>query len=1223
MTSMSREDFGPNTWLVEELYRQYQADPDSVSEVWREFFEDYRPSGDGRSRGAEADAEMLSRLGEAAEEVVEEAEAPPKPAPKKEPPPDEETPDEEPEPEPEPEPEKEPEREPVPAEAEPLKGVSAVIAKNMEASLAVPTATSFRTVSAKLLEVNRQILNRHLQREQGGKVSFTHLIGFAVARALAKQPGMNVTYAEIDAKPAAQRHEHVNLGLAVDVKRDDGSRTLIVPNIKNADSMAFAEFHRAYEALIKKVTDNKLSPDDFAGTTITITNPGTVGTRQSVPRLMAGQAAIVGVGAIDYPAEWKGTDPETLAELGIGKVMTLTSTYDHRVIQGAESGELLGRVEALLLGEDGFYEKVFESIGVPYVAVRFRTDQRPRPGTLERDERLMKLRQLIQMYRVRGHLIADLDPLEMKPIHMHPELDPATYGFTIWDLDRTFVCDGLAGQREMALRDILGVLRDAYCRTATIEYMHIEDSAQKKWIREHVEGQAPATTPEEQRRILQKLAETEGLEQFLHTRYMGHRRYSLEGSESMIPILDAVLNDAADEEMPEAVIGMSHRGRLDVLTTIVGKSYADIFREFEGSIDPTTTQGSGDVKYHTGAEGKHSSPAGNDIRVHVASNPSHLEAVDPVVEGMVRAKQDLLDQPEEAPVLPLLIHGDAAFAGQGVVAETLAMSALKGYGNGGTVHVIVNNQLGFTTGSDYGRSSTYASDVARMVQAPIWHVNGDDPEACVRAAHLAFAFRQRFHKDVVIDMWCYRRWGHNEGDDPSFTQPEMYRRIEQLRPIRKRYLEKLVNRGDLSLEEGEQHLKEFRERLDRIFDEIPRDEEPSALAESSHPEPIPATPVDTAVDRERLDRVVEAITTAPEGFHLHPKLAKWWETNRGALEKDKVLWPLAEQLAWGTLLMEGRTVRLSGQDSRRGTFNQRHSVIVDQETGQEHTPLAEFATEHGGKFFTLDSLLSEFAVVGFEYGYSVAAPDAEVMWEAQFGDFANGAQVAIDGFVAAGEDKWSQPSPLVLLLPHGYEGQGPEHSSARLERFLQLCAEDNMQVVVPSTPAQYFHVLRRQALREVKKPLVVFTPKSLLRLAAASSPAKEFTEGRFEAVLPDPKPPKEPKRLILCTGKVFYDLVKARENKPVAIVRVEELYPFPEASLKPVLKDHEGAEVVWVQEEPENMGAAWYMERELRSRLDLELEIIAREESASPATGSQTFHKQEQDQLIQRALGSG
>jgi 2-oxoglutarate dehydrogenase E1 component len=1094
----------------------------------------------------------------------------------------------------------------------------------MEESLGVPTATSFRTISAKLLEINREILNRQLMREGRGKVSFTHIIAYAVVRAIAEMPEMNTIYAEAGGKPTRVRHEHVNLGLAVDVKRDE-QRLLLVPNIKRAHTLSFAEFHKAYEELIDKVNRNKLSPDDFASTTVTITNPGMLGTVQSVPRLMAGQAVIVGVGAIDLPAEWKGADPGTVAELGVSKVLTLTSTYDHRVIQGAQSGEFLARVEELLLGQGTFYERIFKSMGVPYTAVRFRTDERPREGTLERDEQLMNLRHLIQMYRVRGHLIADLDPLKMKPIELHPELDPATYGFTIWDLDRTFPTGGLAGQREMKLRDILALLRDAYCRTGSVEYMHISDPDQKEWIQEHVEGKPPEVTLDEKRRILQKLGETEGLEQFLHTRYLGHRRYSLEGSESAIPILDTVLSDAADEGMPEAVIGMSHRGRLDVLTTIVGKSYADIFREFEGSIDPTTTQGSGDVKYHTGAEGKFTAPSGSQLLIHVASNPSHLEAIDPVVEGMVRAKQDVMDRPDEAAILPVLLHGDAAFAGQGVVAETLAMSAIHGYGNGGTVHLIVNNQLGFTTGSDYGRSSTYASDVAKMVQAPIFHVNGDDPEACVRAARLAFAFRQRFKKDVVIDMWCFRRWGHNEGDDPSFTQPEMYRRIEELRPIRKRYLERLVNKGDLSLEEGEQFLKEFRERLDRAFDELPKEEKegpaPQALdLDQQKPVPFDRTPVETAVPRETLDRVIEGITSVPEGFRVHEKLRKWWETNWKALDEDRVQFPLAEQLAWGTLLTEGRTVRLSGQDSRRGTFNQRHSVVVDQETGREFEPLGALAEEHGGRFFTLDSLLSEFAVMGFEYGYSVANPDALVMWEAQFGDFANGAQVVIDQFVVAGEDKWAQPSGLVLLLPHGFEGQGPEHSSARIERFLQLAAEDNIQVVVPSTPAQYFHVLRRQALRERKKPLVVFTPKSLLRMAAASSPSGAFTDGRFEPVLPDPSPPDNPKRLVLMSGKLYYDLVKARKDNPVAIVRVEELYPFPEEELKAELAKYEGVEVVWVQEEPENMGAWWHLERLCRERLRMEPKLIAREASGSPATGSQTIHGTEQDRIIGDAL---
>ncbi|MGH9168644.1 MAG: multifunctional oxoglutarate decarboxylase/oxoglutarate dehydrogenase thiamine pyrophosphate-binding subunit/dihydrolipoyllysine-residue succinyltransferase subunit, partial [Acidimicrobiia bacterium] len=658
------------------------------------------------------------------------------------------------------------------------------------------------------------------------------------------------------------------------------------------------------------------------------------------------------------------------------------------------------------------------------------------------------------------------------------------------------------------------------------------------------------------------------------------------------------------------------------LTSIVGKSYADIFREFEGALPLDLPQGSGDVKYHIGAEGKYTAPSGKDLRVTVASNPSHLEAVDPVVEGMVRAKQDRLDGGEaENPVLPILIHGDAAFAGQGVVAETFALSALHGFGVGGTIHVIVNNQLGFTTGSDYGRSSTYASDVAKMVQAPIWHVNGDDPEACVRAARLAFEFRQRFKKDVVIDMWCYRKWGHSEGDDPSFTQPLMYRKIKDLRTIRKRYVEHLVNRGDLTVEEAQEALAEFKRRLDRAFDEIPREEKevPSKVARQE-PEPFQPKPVETAVDRETLQGVLEAITEVPEGFHVHEKLAKGLEQRRTQLDQDAVDWATAEALAFGTVVKEGRTVRLSGQDSRRGTFSQRHSVLVDQETGREYTPLTA-AEDSGGRFFIYDSLLSEFAVMGFEYGYSVAAPDALVLWEAQFGDFINEAQVVVDLMVAAGEDKWGQTNGLVLLLPHGFEGQGPDHSSARLERFLQLAAEDNMQVMVPSRPSQYFHMLRRQAIRERKKPLIVFTPKSLLRMKETFSQAAALTEGGFQPVLADPSPPDNPRRVMLCQGKFFWDLFRARKDEPVALVRIEEVYPFPKAELQEVLTPYQAAEIVWAQEEPENMGSWHFMERMCRRELGLELKVVAREESASPASGSMAIHKQEQEELTRTALG--
>jgi multifunctional 2-oxoglutarate metabolism enzyme len=706
---------------------------------------------------------------------------------------------------------------------------------------------------------------------------------------------------------------------------------------------------------------------------------------------------------------------------------------------------------------------------------------------------------------------------------------------------------------------------------------------------------------------------------------VGHKRFSLEGAESLIPMLDAILDAATDAEMAEAVIGMSHRGRLNVLANTIGKSYGQIFREFEGDIDPVSTQGSGDVKYHIGAAGKHTARSGNQIVVTVASNPSHLESVNPVVEGMARAKLDLLDRAEEAPVLPLLIHGEAAFAGQGVVAETLSLSQLPGYRTGGTVHIVVNNQLGFTTGPAFGRSSTYPTDVAKMVQAPILHVNGDDPEACVRVARLAFAFRQEFKKDVVIDMWCYRRFGHNEADEPAFTQPLMYARIEELRSVRKRYTEALVNRGDLSIEEAERSLEEFSDRLRQAFEETRQ--QPSAVPriELEEPEPVgPAAPVSTGVPRDQLDAVVEGLTRLPDGFNLHPKLAKWLDARRAALDADAIDWALAEALALGTLLLDEVTVRLAGQDTRRGTFSHRHAVLVDQETGEEHMPFAALG-ERQGRALIYDSPLSEFAALGFEYGYSVSNPDALVLWEAQFGDFINEAQVIVDQFIVAAEDKWGQTSGLMLLLPHGYEGQGPEHSSARLERFLDLCAEDNIEVMVPSTAGQLFHLQRRQALRDIRKPVAVMTPKSLLRLGAARSGVAELTDGHFLPVLPDPAEldPASVRRVILCQGKMYYDLAKARDERGIggiALVRLEECYPFPAEKVREQLATYENAGTVWVQEEPENMGAGRFVLRNLRHGLGVTAEMVARDESPAPATGSLTIHQREQAELVERAL---
>jgi 2-oxoglutarate decarboxylase len=1232
-----RPEFGANVGLIDEIYRQYLDNPESVSPAWRDFFAENEPEDDGTQAPEDtAEGRVEAEGGQAQQE---QAPAPParQEAPKAEAEPEAAAPKAkspapakaEAKPEPQEKGTSAPEGDGKAAAAElvPLRGAAARIVQAMEASREVPTATSVRTVPARLLEVNRSVLNGHLRRRQGGKVSFTHIIAYAVVKALEAVPVMTTMYREVDGKPNAARPAHVNLGLAVDTRRPDGSRTLLVPNIKQADTLDFAAFVRAYEEIIAKVKANKLTVQDFADTTLTITNPGTIGTVLSVPRLMAGQSAIIGVGAIDYPAEYQGADPDTLAAAGIGKVVTLTSTYDHRVIQGAESGEFLARMHRLLLGEDDFYADLFRSMTVPYVPVQWRKDEKPPEDTLEAIEKQARVLQLINMYRVRGHLIANLDPLKAKTPKMHPELDPATYGFTIWDLERRFVTGGLAGQRELPLGEILHILRDAYCRTGTVEYMHNAQTDEKQWIQEHVEGVPQELSKEDQLQILHKLSEADAFERFLHNKYTGHKRFSLEGGESLIPMLDAVLDQAADDDMEGTVVGMSHRGRLNVLANTVGKSYGEIFGEFEGNLDPTLTQGSGDVKYHLGAVGKHVARSGKEVRVEVASNPSHLEAVNPVVEGIARARQDLLDRGEEAPVLPILIHGDAAFAGQGVVAETLNLSQLRGYRTGGTVHIVVNNQVGFTTSPDYGRSSTYATDVAKMIQAPIFHVNGDDPEACVRVARLAFEFRQAFKKDVVIDMWCYRRYGHNEADEPSFTQPLMYERIKNRRPVRKLYTEALVNRGDLSIEEAEQFLEAFRRRLQQAFDDT-HDEEGGQVAkvELERPAPMATDPaVDTAVDRRTLDQLLVKLTTVPEGFNVHPKLTRWLEQRAGALERNAVDWALGEALAFGSLLTEGRTIRLSGQDTRRGTFSQRHSVLVDQQTGDQYTPLANLG-EGQGKFFVYDSLLSEFAAVGFEYGYSVANPEALVLWEAQFGDFVNGAQIIVDQFISAAEDKWDQRSGLVLLLPHGFEGQGPEHSSARLERFLDLAAEDNMQVTYPSTPAQYFHLLRRQALRANRKPLVVMTPKSLLRLPAARSTAEQLTAGQFSEVLPDPAQPSpdQVRRVMLCSGKVYYELAKRRADgdlDQVALIRVEQLYPFPAAALRAQLDAYPEAErVLWVQEEPENMGAWRYVRLKADEELGVRLEPVTRDEGAAPAAGSPTLHAQEQQELLDRAF---
>ncbi len=1062
-------------------------------------------------------------------------------------------------------------------------------------------------------------------------MSFTHLIGYALVRALDAMPQMNVSYAEVDGRPNLLEHAHVNLGIAIDLAKPNGTRQLLVPSIKAAQTLTFAQFWATYEDLVRKARAGRLSVQDFAGTTATLTNPGGLGTVHSIPRLMQGQGLIVGVGSLDYPAEWQGASPESLSRNAVSKILTLTSTYDHRVIQGAQSGEFLRLVHEMLLGEHEFYEKVFADVRVPYVPIRWARDI-----SVTHDTDLSKtarVQEVIHAFRVRGHLMADIDPLEYHQ-RSHPDIDVLSHGLTLWDLDREFATGGFGGRPLMHLRDILGVLRDSYCRTIGAEYMHIQEPEERKWLQDRLEVPHEKVPREEQLRILRKLNEAEAFETFLHTKYVGQKRFSLEGGESVIPLLDALLTEASEQLVGEVCIGMPHRGRLNVLANIAGKSFNQIFAEFEGNYGLGSVQGSGDVKYHLGTSGTFTADSGSSCEVYLAANPSHLEAVNPVLEGIVRAKQDRLSLTDRYRVLPVLMHGDAAFAGQGVVAETLNLSQLPGYRTGGTIHVIVNNQVGFTTSPRYSRSSQYCTDVARMIQAPIFHVNGDDPEAVVRVARLAFAFRQQFAKDVVIDMVCYRRRGHNEADDPSLTQPLMYGIIDRKRSVRKNYTEALIGRGDITVEEAEVALRHFQSRLEDVFQQTrgakgdsesfsPRSAEIEHTGSLNLKPQSPAAGVPTAISREMVDRVVESQLTMPEGFSVHPRLAVQLQRRARMVEEDAIDWGMGEALALGSLVNEGRWVRLAGQDSRRGTFGHRHAVIVDRVTGWQYKPLKR-CYDQGGKLYVYDSLLSEFAAVGFEYGYSVARADALVMWEAQFGDFANGAQTITDEFLSSGEAKWGQRSSVVLLLPHGYEGQGPDHSSARIERYLQMCADDNMTVAVPTTPASYFHLLRWQVYSKLTRPMVVFTPKSLLRAKAATSTTADFTSGNFRAVIGDETAdPAQVRRVLLCSGKVYYDLVAERAKRgatDVAIVRMERLYPIPYRTLPEQLGRYPGADVVWVQEEPENQGAWYFIAMNLPRYVDRPIGHLSRPASASPAVGSQHRHEAEQRDIIEKAF---
>ena len=1238
--------FGPNEWLVDEMYERYQADPSSVDKAWWDFFADYTPptangtsaNGSAASAAPKAGVPPLPKSSTSttppvvptATQIVVPPAAPSAPvapaapaapvapaAPKATPvvqapqvstsatPAD-------------------PIVKPIPTLAtpgastlEPIRGVAARVVQSMEASLTVPTATSVRAIPAKLMIDNRTVINNHLARGRGGKVSFTHLIGYAMIKALRAMPEMNTFYAEQDGKPVLGRPEHINLGIAIDLAKPDGTRQLLVPSIKGCEDLDFAQFWASYEETVRKARSGTLTVEDYAGTTVSLTNPGTLGTVHSVPRLVQGQGLILGVGSMDYPAEFQGASEETLTNLAISKTITLTSTYDHRVIQGAQSGDFLRRIHEILLGGENFYDEIFAALRIPYEPIRWAVDFQ-----FSKDDQISKtarVQQLIESYRTFGHLMADTDPLRYRQ-RSHPDLDVVTHGLSLWDLDREFATGGFGGKPFMKLRRILGILRDSYCRTVGVEYMYMENPEERKWMQEHVEVGFPRTAREEQLRILRKLNSAEAFESFLQTKYVGQKRFSLEGGESLIPLLDAILDSSAKVGLEEVCIGMPHRGRLNVLANIGGKSYGQIFQEFEGHYADNEVHGTGDVKYHLGTKGVFTADSGETTNIYLAANPSHLEAVNPVLEGIVRAKQDINGVHEQYSVLPILIHGDAAFAGQGVVSETLNLSQLKGYRTGGTIHIVVNNQVGFTTSPHAARSSTYCTDIAKMIQAPVFHVNGDDPESVVRVARLAFEYRQAFHKDVVIDMVCYRRRGHNEGDEPSFTQPMMYKLIDAKRSTRKLYTEALIGRGDITVEEAEEVLRDYQAQLDAVYAAVHNVEpEPvhTVVPEVSAPETV-----NTAVDEATLRKIAATQVATPEGFVIHPRLAPQLAKRTEMLDEGTVDWATGEMFAFGSLLLEGHPIRLAGQDVRRGTFSNRHAVIVDQNTGADWFPLRGLINDDN-QFFVFDSLLSEYAAMGFEYGYSVERENALVLWEAQFGDFANGAQSIVDEFVSSALQKWGERSSVVLLLPHGYEGQGPDHSSARIERYLTLCAEQNMTVAQPSNPASYFHLLRWHMKNAARRPLVVFEPKSMLRLKAAASSLSDFTSGTFKPLLDDPTVTNAT-RVIFCSGKIYWDLVAERaklgENS-TAIVRIEQLYPFPLVDFMQVANAHPHANLLWVQDEPANQGPYPFIALNTFEALEgRTMRRVSRRATASPATGSHHLHEEEQHALITEAF---
>lgn len=1200
----------PNSAYIDDLYADFLHDPNSVGEEWRAYFQS-RKDATIQSMGNKDFSSQEDMIEVMSESIPVKSES-----------------------------KKEVIQNNTPKETsihlsssdipEKLSSIGMRIAANMSQSLNVPTATSFRVIPVKALEENRRLINRHLEKNNKKKVSYTHILAWALVKALVKYPSMNDTFSVIDGIPHRIKRASINIGLAVDVTRKDGIRMLVVPSIKNAQQMTFTDFCAEYDGLITKARNNKLTVDDLSGASISLTNPGTIGTLSSVPRLMEGQGLIIATGSIDYPAEFQAVMPDVLSTLAISKVLTVTSTYDHRIIQGAESGEFLAYLRRLVLGEEHFYEQIFANLHIPFEPVHWQKDNRINPflsqDELESLDKESRVAQLINAYRVRGHFLADVNPLGLQAYY-YPELDPAAYGFTIWDLDREFDTGGIGGINRATLRDIIDILHDTYCGKLGIEYMHVQDPVKDRFIQKWVEPTrfSYQFSKEQRLHIYRHLTKAEQFEQYLHTKYLGSKRFSLEGGETTITFLEKTLELSSKDSIKGVVIGMAHRGRLNVLANILNKPYDKIFDEFEGNYNPNSFEGSGDVKYHLGATGMYTSRTGEQVSVMLAPNPSHLEAVNPVVEGIARALDDFIGDTDCNSHLPILVHGDAAFAGQGVVPETLNLSRLAGYKTGGTIHVIINNQIGFTTSPDDGRSTPYASDIAKMLQVPIIHVNGDDPEAVRIAAMFAFEYRQKFNDDVIVDLFCYRKYGHNETDEPSYTQPLLYKKIKAQVPVRVKYAQSLKAGGVFTEEELNAIIGEVKEELNVAFSA--RNSVNTNVHNPYAGADVFAT-VNTKVEPHILHAIAKSISTVPQGFTANPKIIDLLHKRSHMLESEQPAldWAMCEALAFGSLLLEGHDIRMSGQDCGRGTFSHRHAILRDFQTEEELILLNSLSKEQG-KLRIFNSPLSEVAVLGFEFGYSTILVNGLTLWEAQFGDFVNGAQAVIDQFISSSEAKWGQHSNLTLLLPHGYEGQGPEHSSARLERFLQLCAENNMIVCNFTTPAQYFHALRRQVKAPYRKPLIVMSPKEILRKPI--SVLNDLLVSSFSEILDDKNivNPNSVEKVLICSGKVYYDLMnertKLQKEQSIAIIRVEQLYPFRDDIARSILATYSHAKsIVWVQEEPKNQGSWYFIAPRLMEVLGQgqSLSYAGRPEAASPATGFSKKHAYEKQQFLSIAF---